>query len=364
MSKLNYYDCGIHRGAGAVARFSSACIVTPGSDNDFEALASMFGQINELSTSAQVSEVIRAHLNRLTVFAALVVDGDSATAFRRGSMEIEVGGVQLEFLPGAEEHTISPFIDGSRIEIFATGSESPGPVAPYNLTTGIAPGAGISMTPAEFDKYPTSNDSASGVDLPVQEAAAANTVLAVDDQEETDSGYTQMVEEPAAEQVEVSPEQEAAEDFHNVVLSELPSNELPPLAEVTAKNAPIDSAGFIIFDDGMTYGLNRSYTIGRNPESEEGFEPLKISTGNETISRNHATLTIDGSQVSVSDLGSTNGTFIWNAVNQAWNQVEPNSTIKIEPGTTVALGRRAFVFEGVDSDPRSYQEPYEMPIKE
>lgn len=368
MSKLNYYDCGIHRGAGAVARFSSACIVTPGSENDFDALASMYRQINEHSTSEQISKVLRAHMDKLKVFAALVVDGDSATAFRRGAMEIEVGGAQLEFLPGAEEQIITPFIDGSRIEIFATESDSRGPVAPYNLTTGIAPGAGISMTPAEFDKYPGATNDTPNVSAQAQDESAIAPMANIDPQEITDAGDAEVVEElikqPVAEQ-EVENEADQTDDsFHSVVLAELPSNELPPLAEMTAKNTPIDSAGFIIFDDGMTYGLNRSYAIGRNPEADDGYEPLKISTGNETISRNHATLTIDGSEVSVADLGSTNGTFIWNAVNQAWNQVESNTPVKIEPGTTVALGRRAFVFEGVDSDPRSYQEPYEMPIKE
>ena len=372
MSKLNSYDCGIHRGPGAVARFSSACIVTPGSANDFEALSSMYGQINELSTSSQIKEVIRSHSEKLQIFAAVVVDGDSATAFRRGAMDIEVGGTQLDFQPGAEEQTIHPFVDGSRIEIFATEATTRGPVAPYNLTTGIVPGAGISMTPAEFDKYPNAASTDTET-TPDQEVSDVGAILQsdIDPQDETDNGDVVMEPDESDDSTDESLDQASQDDseaideaFHNIVLAEMPSTELPPLAEITAKNNPIDSTGFIIFDDGMTYGLNRSYTIGRNPETGEGFEPLKISTGNETISRNHATISVDGPRVSITDLGSTNGTFIWNAVNQAWNQLEPNSSVDIEPGTTVALGRRAFVFEGVQSDPRSYEEPHEMPIKD
>ncbi len=51
--------------------------------------------------------------------------------------------------------------------------------------------------------------------------------------------------------------------------------------------------------------------------------------------------------MTLTDLGSTNGTFRWDTDDQRWDRVLPNQTVVLQPGTPVALGRVTFVFETV-----------------
>ncbi|MDH3293405.1 MAG: FHA domain-containing protein, partial [Acidimicrobiia bacterium] len=112
---------------------------------------------------------------------------------------------------------------------------------------------------------------------------------------------------------------------------------------------PRPTLGFIVFDDGASFGLDRSYVIGREPSASVDAEAelLVIHDNNDTLSRTHAELRLDGWTVQIVDLGSTNGTYIWDTQNDRWNQLTPNHPIELQSGETVALGRRTFVFESV-----------------
>ncbi len=112
---------------------------------------------------------------------------------------------------------------------------------------------------------------------------------------------------------------------------------------------PRPTLGFIVFDNGSTYGLDRSYVVGREPGQigEANVAPLAIHDDNETLSRRHAEIRLVGWDVHIVDLGSTNGTFVWDVSFERWNQIAPNTPVLLSPGDTVALGRRTFVFESV-----------------
>lgn len=112
---------------------------------------------------------------------------------------------------------------------------------------------------------------------------------------------------------------------------------------------PRPTLGFIVFDNGSTYGLDRSYVVGREPGQigEVNVAPLAIHDDNETLSRRHAEIRLVGWDVHIVDLGSTNGTFVWDVSFERWNQIAPNTPVLLSPGDTVALGRRTFVFESV-----------------
>jgi hypothetical protein len=107
--------------------------------------------------------------------------------------------------------------------------------------------------------------------------------------------------------------------------------------------------GFIVFDDGSTYGLDRSYVIGREPRPPEGSSAqlLVLRDNNETLSRTHAGLRLDDWTVRLVDLGSTNGTYVWDQGAERWNQLSVGSPVDLRSGDTVALGRRTFVFDSV-----------------
>ena len=112
---------------------------------------------------------------------------------------------------------------------------------------------------------------------------------------------------------------------------------------------PRPTLGFIVFDDGNTFGLDRSYVIGREPVAAEGSnaEVLVLHDNNETLSRTHAELKLDDWTVQLMDLNSTNGTYVWDQTFERWNQLAPGHAVELKSGDTIALGRRTFVFESV-----------------
>ncbi len=112
---------------------------------------------------------------------------------------------------------------------------------------------------------------------------------------------------------------------------------------------PRPTLGFIVFDDGATFGLDRSYLIGREPNRPEDgtTELLVLHDNNETLSRVHAKLELVDWTVHLTDLESTNGTYVWDISFERWNQLAPQHPVELLSGDTVALGRRTFVFEGV-----------------
>lgn len=112
---------------------------------------------------------------------------------------------------------------------------------------------------------------------------------------------------------------------------------------------PRPTLGFIVFDDGATFALDRSYCIGREPIIEPGrdLSPLVLADSRHAVSRSHAELVLDEWNLVVRDLGSTNGTFAWDAESNQWNQVLPGQPVTIEPGQWVAIGRKVFIYEPV-----------------
>ncbi|MGH1490402.1 MAG: FHA domain-containing protein [Acidimicrobiales bacterium] len=115
---------------------------------------------------------------------------------------------------------------------------------------------------------------------------------------------------------------------------------------------PRPTLGFIVFDDGSTFGLDRPYLIGREPvaPTDSGAELLILHDNNETLSRTHAELRLVDWGVQLLDLESTNGTYIWDQSFSRWNQLAPGHPVELNSGDTVALGRRTFVFESVSQN--------------
>ena len=105
--------------------------------------------------------------------------------------------------------------------------------------------------------------------------------------------------------------------------------------------------GFLVFDNGATYALDRDYVAGRAPDvsGAERASPLTIFDDELSVSGTHARIDLSGWDVVLHDLGSTNGTFIWDAAHRQWNHVPPNTPTVLAPGSTAAFGRQTFVFE-------------------
>jgi hypothetical protein len=108
--------------------------------------------------------------------------------------------------------------------------------------------------------------------------------------------------------------------------------------------------GVLVLDDGATFRLDTSYVIGReperNPEVAEGrARSVRLYDPEGLVSRAHAMIELVDWDVTVHDLGSANGTYVFPPGADGWIRVLPNAPIIITPGTRVGLGRRGFLYE-------------------
>ncbi len=111
---------------------------------------------------------------------------------------------------------------------------------------------------------------------------------------------------------------------------------------------PRPTLGFVVFADGVTYALDRPYLIGRSPQPtpESGMTALATQDSTQSVSREHARLEFDGWDVVYVDLGSTNGSFLWDVNVGRWNPIAAHSPVVLTSGSTVSVGRMTFVFQG------------------
>jgi hypothetical protein len=116
---------------------------------------------------------------------------------------------------------------------------------------------------------------------------------------------------------------------------------------VTQSRPPV---GVLVLDDGATFVLDRDYVIGREPAGHPlvhsgAAEALVIDDPSTQLSRTHAHVVLDGWDVYVDDLGSSNGTHVAAHGATAWTKVLPGERLALGPGAELHLGGRRFVFE-------------------
>ena len=105
--------------------------------------------------------------------------------------------------------------------------------------------------------------------------------------------------------------------------------------------------GFAVFDDGSTFALDRSYLVGRTPTGREEPDWAPLTLEDSTVSGTHGEIRLVEWDIEIADLGSTNGTRVWDPMAGAWQTVTETAPVRLTPGTTVAFGHRTFVFESV-----------------
>jgi hypothetical protein len=110
------------------------------------------------------------------------------------------------------------------------------------------------------------------------------------------------------------------------------------------------SLGVLVFGEGSTAALDRTLVVGREPETHPDVigrraNALPIQDATQSVSRVHALVRLDGWDAHAVDLGSTNGTFVWQTVTQQWLRLIPNQAHRLEPGARVAFGKVTCIFE-------------------
>jgi hypothetical protein len=104
------------------------------------------------------------------------------------------------------------------------------------------------------------------------------------------------------------------------------------MAPLTPAASPMSSSPRLVGEDGRIFDLQEGlFTVGR----DDGL-PISL-TGESTVSRQHAEVTRSGGEVSVTDLGSTNGTYV--------NGQKVQAEVTLRPGDTVQFGAVRFRYE-------------------
>jgi FHA domain. len=104
---------------------------------------------------------------------------------------------------------------------------------------------------------------------------------------------------------------------------------------------PRPALGRLVVSTGDTVLLDRDVVLGREPRVPAGHvggmpHLLRLRDPRQEISSQHAVVSLDYWHVTLTDVGSTNGTEIVTADGHRQRLV-PNTPVVLEPGTTVVL---------------------------
>jgi FHA domain len=123
-----------------------------------------------------------------------------------------------------------------------------------------------------------------------------------------------------------------------------------PIGQQQPRYGPRPPLGVLMLDDGSVFQLDADYVVGREPGLDASVaagqsRPLRVADDSGIVSRVHARVRLDGWQVTVTDLGSANGTKV-RFPNGAGEQVlTPDMPQALTSGSVVDLGGREFRYE-------------------
>ncbi len=406
MTDIDLRGGQIHRGLGVVARWPDIAIVIPSDPAHDAVVDEMLVNLEPNPASQTVIRAINELLssNRLHALGMVVEATGGPMAVAYGPVEVlSDGEVVLNGVSGIAKQQLSH--QAKRLTMRATDYvEASEPIPPFDLRRGIAPGAGLTLVAVAPDGPPVIAEPAAVAQPEPEQVRPAEPVV----KEAPVESKPEPQPEPVSAGVGPSPLVAASPldpsplsaPFKSVLLLDVPAisglEPLPlagdggPVVDASDKQIMVDgilcsrdhfnnprsaycmvcgvsmlhltpnpvrrprpTLGFIVFDDGSSFGLDRSYLIGREPSTDDGTpsrmppELLVIHDNNDTLSRTHAELRLTDWTVQLIDLNSTNGTYIWDADNDRWSQLTAGQPVELHSGETVALGRRTFVFEGV-----------------
>jgi hypothetical protein len=127
--------------------------------------------------------------------------------------------------------------------------------------------------------------------------------------------------------------------------------ERPDSGEQTAFWRPdAPSAPILRFDDGMVVTVDEDLVLGRRPDGHElvtsgSARPVPIADTQNVLSSAHAAIQRSGREVSLTDLGSLNGTHVAGPEATEWTQLEPGVPHPLADGDRLLLGWTVITFE-------------------
>lgn len=114
-------------------------------------------------------------------------------------------------------------------------------------------------------------------------------------------------------------------------------------------DGPRPPLGVLIVDDGVTIQVRGDMVLGRSPAEHErvvagSARAITIEDSTKSVSRVHAALSLDEWDVLIDDLGSSNGTFLWDEAGAAWERLEPGKPRMLDGRQRIRLGDRELLF--------------------
>jgi hypothetical protein len=110
------------------------------------------------------------------------------------------------------------------------------------------------------------------------------------------------------------------------------------------------SAPVLRFDDGMVVTVDEDLVLGRRPDGHElvaagNARPVPFADTQNVLSSAHAAIQRTGRDVTLTDLGSLNGTHVAGPEATEWTQLEPGVSHTLADGDRLLLGWTVITFE-------------------
>ncbi|MBB3678506.1 FHA domain-containing protein [Modestobacter versicolor] len=110
------------------------------------------------------------------------------------------------------------------------------------------------------------------------------------------------------------------------------------------------AAPVLRFDDGMVVTVDEDLVLGRRPDGHDlvtsgNARPVPIADTQNVLSSAHAAIQRAGREVSLTDLGSLNGTHVAGPEATEWTQLEPGVPHPLADGDRLLLGWTVITFE-------------------
>ena len=326
----------------------------------------------------QVHLLLRHGIAHLPPFALVSVQGGTVRAIVRGEVEVDVstaGGMQVLTATRVSTWTEDMVAEALAVAVRAPGQGSDWP-GELPVLSGVVRAAGVRVelrgadaapaprsvpaaepVPVRLGKEPRVADVPAVASRPWSSEQAVGLAAAPDDApapERTPPPPPERTPPPAPEPAPlVPPEPVVGEEDHDgttVLSSDVVAlrRQLPDWAEdavpgpfaVPARQTPPPAK--LQLSSGLVISLNRPVLIGRAPQvsrvsNREIPRLVTVASPNQDISRTHAEVRMEGEEVVVTDLRSTNGVLLLRQ-GAGPQRLHPGEATVIDPGVVVDLG--------------------------
>lgn len=375
---LDHHAAAIHLGDGTVARWPGAIVCLPPADGARAALEQLLAALAIGGDDPGPGRILEAigtlATEREVTLAALVAVDAGLRAVLAGNAEIATPDQTLT-ASGRAVVEVDLGDPAGPLVLRGLGDGSEPVSTDHDLRAGLVPGRGVTVSrrietldesmPTAMHEHiapPPPPPPAAVAVSEVTEAPTPGSFEVLDLLQGTDDGLAPLPVLDAPDVVAPEPIEDDREELVPGILCSRGHFNNPQarycmvcgisMVHLTHRvvHQPRPTLGFAVFDDGATYAFDRAYVVGRDPDDEaqeRDAEALFLDDAERTVSRAHAEIRPVEWDVVLVDLGSTNGTFVWNPPAGRWDRLEPGAQRRLESGAAVSIGRRTFVFESV-----------------